>query len=63
MAGIDIDPFSNHDKTDSHPDTGENILLYPEGAMGGSTLEPEREQEASFGGGKNSRKKAHQSLF
>ena len=26
MAGVDVDPFGDHDKTDSHPgDTGENI--------------------------------------
>ena len=32
MADIDINPFGDHDKTDSHPDeTGENILLTPGG--------------------------------
>ena len=44
MADIDINSFSNHNKTDSHPDTGENItpsLFTPGGVMGGSTLEPE----------------------
>ena len=40
-------------KTDSHPDeTGETIPLTPGGEMGGGGihLEPEREQETSFGG-------------
>ena len=38
MADIDIDPFGEHDKTDSHSDdTGETIPLNPGGAMGGST--------------------------
>ena len=45
MADINIDPFGEHDKTDSHPDdTGNNIPLppvNPGGAMGGSTWEPE----------------------
>ena len=36
MADIDIDPFGDHDKTDSHPDeTGESIPLNSRG--GGST--------------------------
>ena len=49
MADVDIDPFGEHDKTESRPDepTGENIHLTP---VGGSTWEPEREQETSFGG-------------
>ena len=45
MADVDIDPFGEHDKTDTHPDeTGEN--------PGGATWEPEpeHEQETSFGG-------------
>ena len=52
MADIDIDPFGEHDKTDSHPDeTGETIPLKPGGeVMGGSTWEPEYEQETSFRG-------------
>ena len=52
MADVDIDPFGDHNKTDSHPDdTGENIppQVTP---GGGSTWEPECEQETSFGGGK-----------
>ena len=54
MSDVDNDPFGEHDKKDSHPDkTGENIpLIKGEGAIGGSTLEPEREQETSFGGRK-----------
>ena len=50
MADVAIDPFSDHDKTDSHPDTGENIPLTPEGAIRGSTWKPECKQETSFGG-------------
>ena len=50
MADVDINPFGEHDKTDSHPDdTGETIPLPPVNP-GGSTWEPEREQETSFGG-------------
>ena len=46
MADIDIDPFGEHDKTDSHRDeTDENIPLDLGGAMGGSTWELEHEQE------------------
>ena len=49
MADNDIDPFGKHGKTESRSDesTGENIPLTP---GGGSTWEPEREQETSFGG-------------
>ena len=32
MADIDINPFGEHDKTDSHPDIGQNIPLTPGGA-------------------------------
>ena len=54
MADIDIDPFSDDDKTDARPDDhpDETIPLTPEGVMGGSTWEPEPEQETSFRGGK-----------
>ena len=50
MADVDIDPFREHEsRTDNHTETGENIPFTPvEG--GGSTWEPEREQETSFGG-------------
>ena len=41
MADIDIDPFSDHDKTGD---------LTPGGVMGRPTLEPECKQETSFGG-------------
>ena len=47
MADIDIDPFGEHDRTELRTDeTGENIPLTPVG--GGSTWEPEREQETSI---------------
>ena len=46
MADVDINPIGNHDKTDSHPNEGENIPLNPGGggATGGSIWEPEREK-------------------
>ena len=49
MADIDINPFGDHE-TESRPDEpmGENIPLTP--GRGGSTWEPEREQETSFRG-------------
>ena len=48
MADVDIDPFGEHDRTESRTDeTGENIPLPP---VGGSTWEPEHEQEMSFRG-------------
>ena len=48
MADIDIDPFGEHDRTESGTDeTGKNISYTP---VGGSTWEPEREQETSFRG-------------
>ena len=47
MADIDIDPFSEHESRPEEP-TNENIPLSPVG--GGSTWEPTREQETSFGG-------------
>ena len=50
MADVDIDPSGHHDKTDSHPDEGENIPFNPGGAMGGPTWEPEHEQETLFRG-------------
>ena len=50
MAGINIDPFSSHDKTDAQPDeTSKTIPLNPEGVGGGGVAwEPECEQETSF---------------
>ena len=45
MANIDIDPFGEHESRPDEP-TGENIPLTPVG--GGSTWEPEHEQETSF---------------
>ena len=47
IADVDIDPFSEHDRTESRTDeTGENIPLTPvgpEGVWGRSTWEPTRE--------------------
>ena len=51
MADVDIDPFGEHESRPEEP-TDENILLdlvTPVGG-GGSTWEPTREQETSFGG-------------
>ena len=50
MEDVDIDPFGEHDRTESRPDEteGENISLPPVG--GESTWELEHEQETSFGG-------------
>ena len=49
MADVDINPFGEHDKTESRIDeTGETIPLIP--GVGGSTWEPEHEQETSFKG-------------
>ena len=47
MADIDLDPFGGHELRTEEP-TEENIPLTPVG--GGSTWEPTREQETSFGG-------------
>ena len=47
MADVDIDPFGEHKSRPEEP-TNEHIPLTPVG--GGSTWEPEREQETSFGG-------------
>ena len=50
MADVDIDPFGEHE---SRPEesTDEHIPLDPVTPVGGgSTWEPTREQETSFGG-------------
>ena len=50
MADVDIDPFGEHESRPEEP-TDQNIpldLVTPVG--GGSTWEPTREQETSFGG-------------
>ena len=48
MADVDIDPFGEHDRTESRLD--ENIPLHPATPVGGgSTWEPECDQETSFG--------------
>ena len=55
MADIDTDPFGEHESRPEEP-TDENIPLTPAG--GGSTWEPERsEQETSFGGRESQRTK------
>ena len=48
MADIDIDPFGEHNRSESRHD--ENIPLPPVTPVGGSTCEPELEQETSFRG-------------
>ena len=51
MADINIDPFERHNRTELRTDeTGENIPIPLVTPVGGSTWEPEREQEMSFGG-------------
>ena len=47
MADIDINPFVGEHETRPEEPMGENIPLTP---VGGSTWEPEREQETSFRG-------------
>ena len=54
MADVDIDPFGEHESRPEEP-TDEHIPLTPVG--GGSTWEPTREQEASFGGRESQRTK------
>ena len=49
MADVDIDPFGEHESRPEEP-TDEHIPLDPVTPGGGSTWEPEREQETSFGG-------------
>ena len=42
VADVNINFFSDHDKTDTQPDqTGETIPLNPGGVGGGATWEPE----------------------
>ena len=48
MAGIDIGPFGEHNRTEEPTD--ENIPLDPVTPGGRSTWEPEGEQEMSFRG-------------
>ena len=55
MAEVDIDPFGEHESRPEEP-TDEHIPLDPVGG-GGSTWEPTREQEASFGGRESQRAK------
>ena len=53
MADVDIDPFGEHESRPEEP-TDENIPLT---SVGGSTWEPECEQETSFGGRESQRTK------
>ena len=53
MADVDIDPFGKHKSRTEEP-TDENIPLDPV-TSGGSTWEPTREQETSFGGRESQR--------
>ena len=56
MADVDIDPFGEHESRPEEP-MDEHIpldLVTPVGG-GGSTWEPEREQETSFGGRESQR--------
>ena len=53
MADVDIDPFGDYDKMDSHSDECANIPLTPGGGViggRGSSWEPERKQETLFRG-------------
>ena len=55
MEDVDIDPFGEHESRPEEP-TDEHIPLSPV-TRGGSTWEPEREQETSFGGRESQRTK------
>ena len=51
MADINIDPFGEHDRTESRTDESMNEHIPLIAGVGGSIWEPERgEQETSFGG-------------
>ena len=57
MADIDIDPFGEHESRTEEP-TDEHIPLDPvTPVVRGSTWEPTREQEMSFGGRESQRAK------
>ena len=58
MADVDIDPFGEHESRTEEP-TDEHILLDPVTTVGGggSTWEPTRGQETSFGGRESHRTK------
>ena len=55
MADVDINPFGEHESRPEEP-TDEHIPLSPV-TPGGSTWEPEREQETFFGGRESQRTK------
>ena len=61
MADVDIDPFGEHDTRPEKP-MGENIPITPVGG-GGSTWEPERIQETSFGGEESQKDKLVKELY
>ena len=56
MADADINPFAEHESRTEEP-TDENIPLSLVTKGGGSTWEPECEQETSFGGRESQRTK------
>ena len=56
MADVDIDPFGEQESRSEEP-TDEHIPLDEVTPGGGSTWEPEREQETSFGGRESQRTK------
>ena len=56
MTDVDIDQFGEHESRTEVP-TDEHIPLIPGGPEGGSTWEPTREQETSFGGRESQRTK------
>ena len=58
MADVDIDPFGEHELMPDEP-TGEDIPLTP---VGGSTWEPERDQETSFRGKSHERDASKEGL-
>ena len=58
MVDVDINPFGEHE-----PRPDENIPLPPVTPVGGgSTWEPEREQETSFGGTSHEREVSKEEL-
>ena len=56
MADIDIDPFGEHGRTEEPKDEHIPLDSVTPG-VGGSTWEPEHEQETSFRGGESQRTK------
>ena len=54
MEDVDIDPFGKHESRTEEP-TNKNVPLSLVGPGGGSTWEPTRKQETSFGGRQSQR--------